>query len=174
MTNLNTPKAPGSKTFPFRLGDEVRDKINGLSGVAVSRIYHVTGCDTFLVELPVADGKPGEKINVSGDRLELVAAFPERHIDELPEDTICLGDRVKDHMTGASGRVSLIEVPLFGTTRVCIEPGFNDREKKVGEAWMTDTHFVEVIEPITPKSPDAPAEPVKPKRDGACRLPRNI
>lgn len=178
-TVLNPP-APGTKTFEFRLGDEVEDKLNGLKGIAVTRAYHLTGCDTFVVELPAADGKPGESFSANGDRLKLVTPHPDRHIDEIPDDDVCLGDQVKDVTTGMTGIVTLLAIPLYGTTRACIEPGYIAKDKKVGEGWMVDTNVIEVIRPLKEPAP-APAaattstEPApKPKRDGACRLPRNF
>ena len=47
---------PGSLSWPFRLGDEVKDKLNGLTGVVIGRFFHITGCDTFAVEIVLKEG----------------------------------------------------------------------------------------------------------------------
>lgn len=157
MTNptrkLNPPK-PGSQTWGFRVGDEVKDKISGVVGTVMSREYHVSGCDTFSVEAP-PDPSTGEikTRGVIGQRLELVTSHPERHIDEIPDNDVCLGDQVKDLSNDAIGTVIVLSVPLYGTTQVAIEPAWNSRDKKMGESWIVDTHWVEVIKPFNPPSP---------------------
>lgn len=161
---------PGSKTWDFRLGDKVRDKINGLEGIALDRFFHITGCDRFAIELPAADGKPGEIMHCDGNRLELIEAFPDRHREEVPDTHIKLGDKVRSVHLGLVGTAVVLRVPLHGAVQVDISPVWDPKEKKMPDGYFVDVDHVEVITPYTPRDK---AE-TKPKKtgDGPVALPR--
>lgn len=166
---------PGSCTWPFRIGDKVRDKINGLEGVAVARFYHITGCDRFAVELPAEGGKPGEIFHCDAQRLELVEAFPERHrSDEVPVDLhIKLGDECKSLIHGLAGVATIIHVPIYGAIQVDIDPKWDAKEKKMPEGYFVDAAFIEVTKPYTPgEVKKEPTEAVQKSR-GCSRMPKN-
>lgn len=170
---------PGSMTWDFRLGDRVRDKISGLEGIAMSRFFHVTGCDRFMVETPAMDGKAGENIHVDGARLELVESFPERHLaDETASELhVKLGDRCRSRISQLTGVATIIHVPLFGATQVCLDPQWDPKTKKMPEAFFADAPFVEVLEPYTPLPAGTPApepsEKLKSQR-GSSRMPNSF
>ena len=178
MSKNNKPiiREPGSLTWPFRLGDKVRDKINGLEGIAVSRFYHLTGCDRFAIELPAEGGKLGEIVHLDGQRLELVEAFPDRHrADEVPNGLhVKLGDECKSMIHGINGIATIIHVPLYGAIQVDIDPKWDAKEKKMPEGYFVDAAFVEVTKPYTPGRPaEKPSEEIKSSR-GSCRMPSNF
>lgn len=167
---------PGSLTWPFRLGDKVRDKINGLEGIATARFYHMTGCDRFALELAPEGNKPGEFYTLDGNRLELVESLPDRHrADEVPADLHTkLGDECKSLIHGLTGTVTIIHVPLYGAIQVSIDPKWDAKEKKMPEGYFVDAAFVEVTKPYTPGQPKAkPSQALKESR-GACRMPSNF
>ena len=166
---------PGSVTWPFRLGDKVRDKISGLEGVLIGRMFHLTGCDRFSVELPSDGTKMGDITIVDGNRLELVESVPERHrADEVPVDLhVKLGDECKSLIHGVQGIATIIHVPLYGATQVDIDPVWDPKTKKMPEGYFVDAAFVEVVKPYTPGAPKRkPSEATKNER-GACPLPSN-
>lgn len=178
MTTKKKPeiKQPGSLTWPFRLGDEVKDSISGLTGVAIARIFHSTGCDRFTIEPPANDGKIGELASFDGNRLELVTAHPERHReDEVPADLhIQLGDQCKSLLSGIAGTCLHIHVPLFGAVQVDISPPWDPKTKAMPDGYFVDAAFVEVTVPYTPR-PKAAQTPKPSEKDrGASPLPRNF
>lgn len=62
-------------TFRFDLGDKVRDRITGMTGIVVSRSEHLFGCERYWVEpQEVKDGKPVDGRWFDQDSLELVTA----------------------------------------------------------------------------------------------------
>lgn len=171
MANPVIP-APGENVWPFKLGDEVRDTINGLSGILVTRFYHRTGCDRFAIEMPPKDNAIPENYHVDAGRLELVKAFPERHIDEVPDLHFKLGDTARDKMLGLTGIIGIIEVPLYGAPRASIDPEWDAKTKKLPEGFFVDGHVIEVIKAYDsrPKAETKPKPDAKPSR-GACRMP---
>jgi hypothetical protein len=174
MAQQKTPiQKPGSQTWPFRLGDKVRDKINGLEGIAISRYFHVTGCDRFMIELPLKDGAPQDNYIGPAERLELVESFPDRHREEVPDMHIHLGDECKAVLSGVAGVCAMIHVPLHGATQVDISPKWDPKEKKLPEGYFVDAAFVEVTKPYTPapRAAKKPTEAIKKER-GASRMPK--
>jgi hypothetical protein len=173
--NRPTIKQPGENTFPFRLGDEVRDTINGITGTAINRFYHLTGCDRFSIEIESEDkSKPPEGYVADGTRFELVKSHPDRHVEEVPDIHVRLGDMVFDTVSGLEGRVTIINVPLHGSVRVSVDPLWDKKEKKNPEAFFVDAPFVEVKEAWDnrPKAETKPTPEQKKKdKPGACRMP---
>lgn len=176
LTKIATPPPPGSQTFAFRLGDKVRDKLNGLEGTAIVRLFHISGCDTFIVE-GAADKKKGERGAISdtnGDRLELVEAHPELHKNEIPDLGIFLGDTARDLVHGFVGTVTHIVVPLYGATQVQIAPKYDEKEKKLPDSYIVDAHHVEIVEALNPIPKSAAPKPAPaPAERGASPLSRN-
>lgn len=163
-------KQPGENTWPFKLGDEVKDQINGVTGVLIARFYHITGCDRFMLETPVKDDKVGELYECAAERLELVTAHPERHREEVPDIHIKLGDQVKSVMSGVAGTATIIQVPLHGAIRVDVQPKWDPKEKKMPDGYFIDVGFLEVVEPYTPRpKPEKTPQPSqKQVREPGC------
>ena len=161
---------PGENVWPFKLGDEVKDKINGITGVLIERFFHRTGCDRFQLELSPKDGAVPEVYFTDAGRLELVKAHPERHIDEVPDMHFKLGDKARDHMIGLTGTIGIISVPLFGAVRASIDPAWDEKTKKMPEGFFVDAHMVEVLEPYDGR-PKTETKPTKPAGRGCVRMP---
>jgi hypothetical protein len=149
---------PGELTWGFRLGDRVKDKINGIEGVAMGRIFHYH-CD--------------------GSRLELHTAFPDRHRNELPDGRVRLGDKVRDITSGLTGTAAIISVPLIGAVQIDIQPLYDAKTNKMPEGYFVDDHLVEVLTPYT--SAEKAAEPVvekteapKVKERGSMRMGKGL
>jgi hypothetical protein len=153
---------PGELTWGFRLGDRVKDKINGIEGVAMGRIFHLSGCDRFVVEQDVVDGE-AKHYHCDGSRLELHTAFPDRHRNELPDGRVRLGDKVRDITSGLTGTAAIISVPLIGAVQIDIQPLYDAKTNKMPEGYFVDEHLVEVLTPYTPA--EKAAEPVVEKTE---------
>jgi hypothetical protein len=155
---------PGSQAWNFKLGDEVRDIFNpSIQGILVKRDFHISGCDTFTIDLLI-DVK-GEQSALKrttiesypGTRLELVQAHPERHKNEIPPNTINLGDKVKDYTTGLVGRVTHLAVTLsYNAPQALVVPEASNGELKGGD-WI-DFHMLEVLEPYKAPEKKKPLE----------------
>lgn len=177
LTKIPTPPPPGSQVFPFALGDDVRDKISGVAGTAMVRIFHISGCDTFIIEGP-ADKKKNERgalMDVMGQRLELVTAHPERHINEIPGEDfhVHLGDEVRDLVHGIEGVATHITTPLFGARQIQVAPKWDAKEKKLPEGWIVDAHHIEVVKPLNVAPKPAKQQPAPaPVERGATPLGR--
>lgn len=176
QSKINTPPPPGSQVFPFRLGDRVRDKINGLEGTAIVRLFHISGCDTFIIERDANKEKMerGEIADNNGDRLELVTARPELHKNEIPDVGIFLGDEARDLVHGIAGVVTHIIVPLYGAVQIQICPKYDEKDKKLPESYVVDAHHVEVTKALNPIPKTAAPKPAAPQERGASPVARNF
>jgi hypothetical protein len=64
-----------TKIFRFRLGDKLKDRINGFNGVCTSRAQHLFGCARYWIEpQELKEGKPVDGRWYDEDSLEIVAA----------------------------------------------------------------------------------------------------
>lgn len=162
----------GTLVHGFRLGDEVKDIFNDIKGRAVERHYHMTGCDRFAVEPAPTDGKPGETFVVTNERLKRVKEHTKYHRDEAPDLHVKLGDKVTSQTMGISGIATVIVVPLFGSVRVCIEPQWDAKTKKMPEPFLCDVAFVKVDEAYDGRSlTEQKPKPTAKREPGNSRLP---
>jgi len=59
----------------MQLGDQIRDKINGFTGVATGMTEYINGCRQFLLKpTGLKDGKPIEGQWIDEQHLEVVVA----------------------------------------------------------------------------------------------------
>lgn len=70
-----TPTHSQTLNRPATLGDRVRDRVSGFTGIATSHARHLTGCDRLWVE-PAVDstGKRGEGMWLDIDMAQIVEA----------------------------------------------------------------------------------------------------
>lgn len=62
-------------TFRFELGDKVKDRITGMTGIVTTRSEHLFGCERYWVEpQELKDGKPVDGRWFDQDSMELVEA----------------------------------------------------------------------------------------------------
>jgi hypothetical protein len=85
-----------TRGFQFELGDIVKDKVTGFSGVVTGRCDHISGCDTFGVQpRELKDGAPHDqkwfdepRLVATGERIRMV---DEREMktgaDSIPQPT---------------------------------------------------------------------------------------
>lgn len=58
-----------------KLGDKVKDRITGFTGVAIGRTEWLYGCDRIVVQPAVGkDGKMGETATFDEPQLEIIAS----------------------------------------------------------------------------------------------------
>lgn len=73
------------QTNAIKLGQRVRDKVTGFSGVAVGTAQHITGCDTVGVNPGIdKDGKLGDTQWFDWTRLEVIDARSVMDPAEIP------------------------------------------------------------------------------------------
>jgi hypothetical protein len=58
--------------WKFELGDRVKDRVSGFTGIVVSRTEYLNGCKQYGVNPPIHEGKMVEGYNIDGQQLELV------------------------------------------------------------------------------------------------------
>jgi hypothetical protein len=62
-------------TYLYGLGDKLRDRVTGQTGIAVSRAEHLFGCARYWIEpQELKDGKPVEGRWIDEDSVELAEA----------------------------------------------------------------------------------------------------
>ena len=160
----------------FNLGVRLKDKITGISGVAVGYYFHLNGCQYIEIEPDAKEGARVETVYLPEERFVLSAKLADdlnADIDNItdikvPDITTChvkLGDLCKDTLSGYTGHAILIQIPLYGVGRVAIEPKL-DKEGKYTDATFFDEQRVEVIEVKAP--PVAEAMPEERKKSGAA------
>ena len=55
------------------LGDQVKDRVTGLKGIAVAVTTWISGCNRITIQPPVdKDGKPPENYTVDEDMIEVI------------------------------------------------------------------------------------------------------
>lgn len=59
-------------TPEIKLGQKVRDKLTGFTGIATARLQYINRCEQVLVSLPVdKEGKHVESVWIDAPRLEV-------------------------------------------------------------------------------------------------------
>jgi hypothetical protein len=59
--------------WKFELGDRVKDRVSGFSGIVISRTEYLNGCQQYGIAPPTdKEGKMMDSYNIDGQQLELV------------------------------------------------------------------------------------------------------
>jgi hypothetical protein len=60
--------------WKFRLGDRVRDRVSGFTGIVTTRTEHLNGCRQYGINAPINSetGAMVDGYNIDGEQLELV------------------------------------------------------------------------------------------------------
>ena len=128
------------------LGDQVKDKITGFTGIALYKEYQLTGCTLIgVASQELKDGRPQDVYWIVQDRLEVI--MPQ--LFEYKNDDPCsvqLGDKVESLAEGFQGLCTAIGYGLFSATRVTITPTDLNKKSEVRSAWSFDHTQVKVIE----------------------------
>lgn len=74
----------------IKLGQKVKDKITGFTGIAVAKAEYLTGCTQIGISPPMGkDGKLGESMYFDWTRLEVLDSKPIEIIsDQTPKKDI--------------------------------------------------------------------------------------
>lgn len=65
--------AKNTTDWKFDLGDKVKDRVSGFSGMICIRSEHLNGCKQYGIYPPVdKDGKMGDACYIDGEQLELI------------------------------------------------------------------------------------------------------
>lgn len=85
-----------SRGYKFELGEVVKDKVTGFSGIVIGRASHISGCDTYGVQpKELKDGMPQEakwldepRLNATGKSIAMVDERVQRTgADSIPQAT---------------------------------------------------------------------------------------
>lgn len=78
----------------LRLGQELRDRVSGLVGIAVARVEYLNGCVQFCIQPPAEKGtRPDgvyvdqQQLEVSGPGIEVSRTFTGGPSDNSPRAT---------------------------------------------------------------------------------------
>lgn len=160
----------------FNLGDRVRDTLTGIEGVVVGYYFHLSGCQ-YIEALPDTEVGATKAPDVNygpEERYELVAE--EVVTIKVPEIGSChvkLGDEVKDSLSGYKGHATIIQIPLHGVGRICIDPGVG-KDGKMLDGFFFDEQRVEVIKPKAPPVAEAMPEERKKRGCAPSRVPSHV
>lgn len=162
----------------FNLGDTVKDRITGITGVITGYYFHLSGCQYIETTPPVEEGATKLPDTNYGpeERYELVDKAIVGENGKVPDISDChvkLGDEVKDSMSGLKGHATMLTIPLFGVGRVAIEPPLG-KDGKLPDATFFDEQRVEVIKPKAPPVAEAMPETRKTRGCNPARVPNNI
>ena len=59
--------------WKFELGDKVKDRVTGYTGIITTRTEHLNGCRQYGVNAGIGnDGKMVDGYNIDGEQLELI------------------------------------------------------------------------------------------------------
>lgn len=134
------------------LGYKVKDKITGITGVAVQKVYYLNGCTQYSVQpKPGKDGKLPESVRIDDVQLVKISKVisPISHHGkahfEMMED-------VKDTLTGLKGKVMAKTWYMDGTIRFGYQPKVEAGKTEIHTYWQDS----EVLVSTTKKKPKAP------------------
>jgi hypothetical protein len=102
--------------FKFELGDKVRDRITGMTGIVTARSEHLFGCERYWVEpQEMKDGKPVDGRWFDQDSVELMKpGVIKRQASRVVMDETSVADSVRARRAGAQNTGRSITGP---TTR---------------------------------------------------------
>ena len=85
-----------SRGYAFELGQFVKDKVTGFTGIVIGRSNHISGCDTFGVQpATLKDGAPQDckwfdepRLQATGKSMDIVDTRAKRTgADSVPQAT---------------------------------------------------------------------------------------
>lgn len=152
----------------FKLGNRVRDQFNeNIVGIVVSYAFHLNGCQWCHIAPPATeDGKLPENIYLPEERLEFVDDGPKQKDASIDDAHYKLGDEVTDILTGFTGHVVVVDVPLHGQPRVYVEPPKSvNKDGKITDSLVFDECRIKLVK--SKAAPQVPEQPEK-RRERGC------
>ena len=163
----NLPK--GNDAMTITLGDRIKDRLTGFSGICSGITEFLYGCRKLHVQ-PETLGKDGriqDPEYIDEPRIELLRkknflqAAPRPPQKVGAGEVVELGDRVEDTLTGLTGVAAGIGTPLYGCRRIHIEPEKINPDGKLHDIIMVDEPRVKILKKknfleTAPRAPNAP------------------
>lgn len=157
----------------IQFGDRVRDSLSGHEGIVVSLSFWRNGCHFVGVMAP---GKAGEEEKHRDCPMARIVVEEEKAhaIDDFaPQDSIVIGAKCKDNLTGIKGVVECLHYTAYNGLRVALQPTALSKEGARQDLVWLDEGDVVILEDPAPKPKDtarAPGGPVPaPTRPGDPR-----
>lgn len=130
------------ETYEARLGDQVRDRVSGFTGVVTVLHRFLQGCDRMSVQPPAdEEGKLIEVESFDAPDLEVTKEqFVSYHgqRDKSYTGEVELADKVRDRVSGFEGIATARHISLNGCDLISVQPVVN---KKKGAALPTFKTF---------------------------------
>ena len=160
-----TDKIMEEMNGPIRLGDRVRDKVNGFVGIAIDYTDYISGCRAWGVEPEeLKDGN----IQVSSLIIEPRLCIVKSQVHNAPADVevkIKFGDHAKDIHTGFEGYVSAITKFLFHEPKITMR-GLDLKKGEPRDAHWFDVSHVKLVKEEAVKRTVKDAMPASGGPDG--------
>ena len=144
-----------------KLGDQVKDEISGLSGIAVGMNYWLNGCIRVGIQPKTKKGEftIPETQWADSNQIKVVKSEMMKP-KKLAHTLVELGDLVKDTITGFSGAAVACSKWLNGTVRIAIQPPMKKGENVPPDSHWVDCEYILVVEkgkfPIAKKPTEGP------------------
>ena len=138
------------------LGYMVKDKVSGITGVAVSRATYLNGCVQYSIQPQVKkDDKLPDQVKI--DEQQLVKML--RISNPTPskaEKSFKMLEQIKDPVTGTKGKVTAVCVYLDGTVRYGYQPKIKRNATETQMFWQDSEVLVSEKKPPTKKKVKKP------------------
>lgn len=92
--------------FAFRIGDRVKDKLTGFTGIVGLKQDCISGCNLYSVDRDEAETSGFSSQDFDETRLAMVTEQEVREPEDLNDFKFALGQRVRDKVTGYTGIVT--------------------------------------------------------------------
>ena len=139
-----------SETYGARLGDQVRDRVSGFTGVVTVLHRFLQGCDRMSVQPPAdEEGKLIEYESFDAPDLEVTKEqFVSYHgqRDKSYTGDVELADKVRDRVSGFGGVATARHIHLNGCDLISVQPIVNKKGAALPTFKTFDAPQLEVIE----------------------------
>lgn len=137
------------ETYAARLGDRVKDRVSGFTGVVTSLHRYLQGCDRMTVQPPTGgDGKLLEASSFDAPDLEVIDAqlvpYHDRR-DKSYTGDVELADKVRDRVSKFEGVAVARHIYLNGCDRISVQPIVDKKDTALPDSKAFDAPQLEVI-----------------------------
>lgn len=131
----------------IKLGMRVKDKVTGFEGIVDHIAYYPYMCNQVCIKPTKIkkDGgtQDGEMFDLP--QVEIVNKKPIYEVPELPEQRFEFGQKVKDSITGFTGKINGRAVYMNGCSRVLILPEFDPSLRDTSRGLWTPENQVDAV-----------------------------
>lgn len=151
----------------IKLGDEVKDKISGFQGIVTADALFVAGCRRIRVQSQkLHDGEPVKGHWFDEPNLQMVKknALPPTY--KQPKQTVKLGDRIEDKITGFKGIAVARTIFYAAPPDITVAPEALEDGTKLKDPYAFNENQLKVVKKQKEKEPTnkptgGPQQPAK-------------